>query len=189
MKMQMDRLRHGKLKAARWEGGMRDKKAGARLQAFSLRMSELKQNLKESLGRRGCLADAAEAWTWTEVLSGSEVWLGYRTQQRSVCLSGRGRGADGEVRGLEGGGRVGRGESWHDTCSSLGAGQGGGYCGQHVGFITWLPLLELGAVWGKQPPVVESQLLEMGNGENDWKHLIEIWSGLNVGAQHIPDIE
>ena len=64
MKMQTDRLRHGKLKAARWEDGMRDKKAGARLQAFSLRVAELKQNLKESLGGGGgCLADAAEAWT------------------------------------------------------------------------------------------------------------------------------
>lgn len=39
-------------------------------------------------------------------------------------------------------------------------------CGQHVGFITWLPLLEPGAAWGKRPNV-ESQLLEMENGEND----------------------
>lgn len=40
-------------------------------------------------------------------------------------------------------------------------------CGQHVGSITWLPLLEPGAAWGKRPDVVESQLLEMENGEND----------------------
>lgn len=63
MKMQTDRLRYGKLKGARWEGGMRDGKAGACLQAFSLRAAELKQNLEESLVRGRCLADAAEAWT------------------------------------------------------------------------------------------------------------------------------
>ena len=63
MKMQTDRLRHGRWRAARWEGGMRDEKAGAHLQAFSLRVAELKHNFKESLVRGGCLADAAEAWT------------------------------------------------------------------------------------------------------------------------------